>query len=316
MNRYFDEFIPAAINNSQVARAQNTSYKYMIQSWIVSLFLDCERAGMVSWEGSGFAKDGTPVLHCPNASSIKALTDAMERGDIYMHAFPHDGEASYYPDVAIFEAALQLTFGVADSLSVARPTSISQRDVPGWTRASLPILNANGIRGLSFGAGTPPGKPDTPPVFVWRDIASGAEVVTTYETAYGTAATVFVLPNGVAFAACWRGDNTGAPNLDFVASAIDQIKQQYPTAKVEVSTLDAFFEVANQPEVKSMLPVVTEEIGDGWYADPFSSRTTSSNSAFTHAFTQVVRRSVRPVEKCTVSSSMPTTASVHCRWSV
>jgi hypothetical protein len=191
----------------------------------------------------------------------------MQAGDIYMHAFPHDGEASYYPDVSIFEAALQLTFDISDRLKTPRPTAVSQRDVPGWTRATLPTLNAHGIRGLSFGAGVPPGKPDTPPVFLWRDEASGAEVVTTYETAYGTAATVFVLPNGVAFAACWMGDNTGPPSLDFVKTSLSTIQTQFPSAHVHTSTLDAFFDVANKPAVKRMLPVVTAEIGDGWYVD-------------------------------------------------
>ena len=57
--------------------------------------------------------------------------------------------------------------------------------------------------------GTPPGKPDTPPLFLWKDLPSGTDIVTTWETAYGSAATVFVLPNGVALAAAWNGDNTG-----------------------------------------------------------------------------------------------------------
>eukprot|EP00038_Savillea_parva_P014002 m.9819 g.9819 ORF g.9819 m.9819 type:complete len:715 (-) comp2679_c0_seq1:122-2266(-) len=264
LNRYFDEFIPAAIATAEAARAQGTSYSYLIQPLVVSLYFDCANAGLVSWPGSGFAHPGTPLLHCPNASSVNALKAALKRGDVYMHAFPHDGEASYYPDVTLFEAALQVAFDVADNLSIPRPTSVSQRDVPGWTRAALPTLNAHGINGLSFGAGTPPGKPDTPPIFVWRDEASGAEVVTTYETAYGTADTVFVLPNGIAFAACWQGDNRGAPDLNFTADAFETIRKQYPAAEIEASTLDAFFQVANQPEVKRLLPVITAEIGDGW----------------------------------------------------
>ena len=30
------------------------------------------------------------------------------------------------------------------------------------------------------------------------------------------------------------------------------------------STFDAFFDTANKPEVKTKLPIVTAEIGDGW----------------------------------------------------
>ena len=39
---------------------------------------------------------------------------------------------------------------------------------------------------------------------------------------------------------------------------------RYPGATVEASTLDAFFNAANEPDVKKQLPLVTAEIGDGW----------------------------------------------------
>ena len=62
----------------------------------------------------------------------------------------------------------------------------------------------------------------------------------------------------------WQGDNTGPAPLDDVAHFYQQVQGKYPGAKVSASTFDAFFKIANQPEVKSKLPVVTEEIGDGW----------------------------------------------------
>ena len=33
-------------------------------------------------------------LHCPNASAVAAFKAALRRGDIFLHGFPHDGEAS------------------------------------------------------------------------------------------------------------------------------------------------------------------------------------------------------------------------------
>jgi hypothetical protein len=110
---------------------------------------------------------------------------ALQRGDMFIHAFPHDGEASYYPDTSLFESALRLPQLVAEQAGIPPPTVISQRDVPGTTRAIIPLLRAHGIQGLSIGAGTPPGKPDTPPMFVWRDEFSNTDIVVTYETAYG-----------------------------------------------------------------------------------------------------------------------------------
>ena len=103
-----------------------------------------------------------------------------------------------------------------------------------------------------------------PPLCVWRDVPSGAEVVLTYETAYGTPSTVFVLPNGVALAAAWQGDNTGPATSQQVAADFKQLQDKYPQAKILASTFDAFFKIANEPAIKAQLPVVTEEIGDGW----------------------------------------------------
>ena len=170
----------------------------MTQSWVASLYLDCANAGMLSWPGNGAARSGLPVLHCPNATAVEDFKAALQRGDIFMHAFAHDGEASYYPDASLFEAGITMASRICDELGIARPTAVSQRDVPGWTRATLPLLNKHGITGLSFGAGTPPGKPDVPPLCIWEDTASGSSVVLTYETGYGDDSTVFVLPTGEA----------------------------------------------------------------------------------------------------------------------
>jgi hypothetical protein len=42
------------------------------------------------------------------------------------------------------------------------------------------------------------------------------------------------------------------------------LRAKFPAANVISSTFDAFFAVANQPEVKKLLPVITSEIEDGW----------------------------------------------------
>ena len=250
VNRYFDEFIPKAIALAEAGRRAGTKYTYMAQSWVVSLYLDCERAGMLSWPGSGAAEPGMPVLHCPNKTAIGAFKAALQRGDIFMHGFAHDGEASYYPDSSLFEAGIAMGERICDELGISRPTSVSQRDVPGWTRAALPLLNKHGIHGLSFGAGTPPGKPDVPPLCVWQDIASGSSVVLTYETGYGRDSTLFVLPNGEALCVAWQGDNTGPAPLADVQGFYQSLQERYPNANVSASTLDAFFQVANKPEIK------------------------------------------------------------------
>lgn len=94
--------------------------------------------------------------------------------------------------------------------------------------------------------------------------ACSCKVVTTYETAYGTIATIFVLPSGVALAVAWNGDNTGPGPAADNEMNYRKLRSIYPNATVLSSTFDAFFAAANVPEVKAKLPVVTAEIGDGW----------------------------------------------------
>ena len=265
INRYFDEFFPNAIARAEEARGTDTPWTYMTQPWIVALYLDCANAGLNAWPEAGFENGYVgPVLHCPNATSLASFKAAMQRGDIFMQAFPHDGEAGYYPDASLFEAALSVGEGIAAELDIAPPRVISQRDVPGWTRATLPLLKKHGINGISFGAGTPPGKADVPPLFVWRDVASNTDIVTTYETAYGNVKTVFILPNGVALAVQWQGDNTGPAPVKDVSKNYADLRGRYAKAAVNVSTFEAFFDEASKPEVKSLLPIVTHDILDGW----------------------------------------------------
>eukprot|EP00730_Choanoeca_flexa_P005701 TRINITY_DN12004_c0_g2_i1.p1 TRINITY_DN12004_c0_g2~~TRINITY_DN12004_c0_g2_i1.p1 ORF type:complete len:799 (+),score=141.55 TRINITY_DN12004_c0_g2_i1:145-2397(+) len=263
INRYFDQFIERAIQLSAQARSKGTQYNYLIQPWVAALYLNCSNAGLLSWPFSGLPLN-TSLLHCPSQVDKDALIRALQRGDMFLHAFPHDGEASYYPDSSLFEAALRLPQAVAWQANVTLPRVVSQRDVPGTTRAAIPLLRKYGINGLTIGAGTPPGKPDAPPLFVWRDEASGTDVVVTYETAYGKVTQVFVLPNGVAMVAAWIGDNQGPGSYEDVQGFFTYLNKTFPNADIKLGPFEPFFDIANQPDIKSQLPVITEEIGDGW----------------------------------------------------
>ena len=70
-------------------------------------------------------------------------------------------------------------------------------------------------------------------------------------------ATVFVLPNGVALAAGWVGDNSGPPPVATAQEDFTSLRALFPNATIKASTFDAFFAVANEPAVKQLLPVVT-----------------------------------------------------------
>ena len=55
----------------------------------------------------------------------------------------------------------------------------SQRDVPGLTRAAVPVLARQGVRAISVGVNggsAPPAVPLNAP-FLWRDTASGTQLL-------------------------------------------------------------------------------------------------------------------------------------------
>ena len=83
----------------------------------------------------------------------------------------------------------------------------------------------------------------------------------TWETGYGDDQEVFVLPNGVALVAAWQGDNTGPAPIDAIQQVYASLRKRYPHATVRPASFDEFFAIANQPDVKSQLPVVTQDIG-------------------------------------------------------
>jgi len=173
-------------------------------------------------------------------------------------------QQEFFPNVGLFNASMELSDELAQQLDVERPVAVSTRDVPFWSRAALPLLAKRGIIGMSFGSGGPPGRPyGVPPLFVWRDVASGTEMVVTSESGYGGPGTQFVLPNGVALAVDWTGDNSG-PSANGARSGLAGLRAQFPGANVHASTFNAFFKEANKPENKAKLPIVTAEVGDAW----------------------------------------------------
>ena len=77
MNLYFDTYFPRAIKVGEELRKRGGEerLKWMTQTYLVSLFLDCP-------EGLG--------LHCPSVDAITQFKEAVAAGDITWQAFPHN----------------------------------------------------------------------------------------------------------------------------------------------------------------------------------------------------------------------------------
>lgn len=76
----------------------------------------------------------------------------------------------------LFESGLRLTSDLDTLFGQPNRTVLSLRDVPGLTRAALPILAKYGVKAVSVGVNTFSGPPSVSRIFKWRDEASGAEL--------------------------------------------------------------------------------------------------------------------------------------------
>jgi hypothetical protein len=255
INEWFHKFFPLALSLGEELdqRGGPERLQFMAQSYVVSLFLDCP---------PGFAN-----LICPSLEEIANFTKAVNKGYIYWHAFPFNGEAEL-SEPGMFAAALNLTHSLDDRFALPHKATLSQRDVPGLTRAALPALTAAGVRALSVGINPFSTPPYVPRAFVWRDVGTGVNVTAMFHPYYygGIGYSDAVIIPGLSHAVVfdWRGDNAGPPtSVNDVIADFAAIRATFPAAQVFSSTLDNFTSLLT-PAVVSVLPVVDAEIGDTW----------------------------------------------------
>ena len=171
INEYFHSHFPKAIATGRQARAAGWQYRWMTQSWLVSAFRHCGST-RVNVHGPGHKTD----VICPNASAVAAFEEAVRSGDIVWHALPFNAEPELVSK-EVFEAMLNLTFAEDADAGHLRRRSMSQRDVPGLTRAAVPLLAAAGVGLISVGENSQCAPVNVPPIFLWRDKATNASVV-------------------------------------------------------------------------------------------------------------------------------------------
>ena len=163
IGRYFDTFIPLAINISRELKAQGGEerIRWMCHSWIVSMYLDCPPdAG----------------LHCPDAAALGEFDEAVRDGTITWHAFPHNAELSVI-NAATFKAGVELTHALDARFNLPPKTVLSQRDVPGFPRGAIAAAVAANVTAFSEGMNGRIVPPLLAPGFRWRDASRNAEIL-------------------------------------------------------------------------------------------------------------------------------------------
>ncbi len=242
VSRYFEVFIPKAIETAATLRQTSDSERYVwtTGSWLIYEYL--ERASV---------------------QNRRLLEAAIEAGDIAWHGLPFTTHSELM-DASLFRYGLTLA-QTLDRRFGKQTIAAKMTDVPGHTRAIVPLMAEFGLQFLHIGVNSAATAPDVPPVFVWRD-DGGADIVVMVHSNYGEEMTVPGLSAAIAFAYASNEegdqDNFGPHSTSQVIDNFRELREAFPQANVIASTLDAY--ARELLTIKDRLPIVTQEIGDTW----------------------------------------------------
>ena len=265
MDQAINVWIPRALQfesdmrsfNSSV-NAYNDTFVWMTQPYVLSNALDCP-----------------PHMNftCLNATVRAQLVDAMVRGAITWHAFPYNSEAELH-SADLFEAAIELSHSLSDQLGLPRPLTISQRDVPGTTKAIIPLLVKHGIRAFSIGAnGWPTDAIQYGPILRWRITADDPTLETLmlyHPGRYGgiLVKDAIIVPNFPHILITdWGDDNQGPATAETYLADLTAIRARFPGCQVRVASFDDYVTplyTAVQRGELPQIPIITAEMGDTW----------------------------------------------------
>jgi hypothetical protein len=234
---YMDDFIPGALRLAATLRERESADRFVwtTGSWLIYHYLE---------EAS--------------SADRKRMEAAIAAGDIAWHALPFTTHTELM-DADLFRFGLSLSQKL-DSRFGCKTVAAKMTDVPGHTRAIVPLMAEAGIKLMHIGVNEASTMPHVPPVFIWRDEASGHELLMIYEHHYGG----IVQVNGLreALVLQMTGDNIGPPSIEAVERVYADLRARFPTAQITSTTLDTF--AAALETVRDQLPVLTDEIGDTW----------------------------------------------------
>ena len=110
-------------------------------------------------------------LEQADAADRRRMEQAIEQGDILWHALPFTLHVEAM-DAELFRFGLRIGRRLDERFG---KTTVAGKmtDVPGHTRAMVPLLAEAGIRFLHLGVNPASPMPDVPELFLWRDEDSG-----------------------------------------------------------------------------------------------------------------------------------------------
>jgi hypothetical protein len=244
LNRYRDEFIPNAVNLAEKLNKDGADKKFI---WTTGSFLIYDS------------------LKNATQDNRERLENAIKKGYITWHGLPFTTHTELL-DKDTFEYGLSLSKNL-DAKYGKTTTAAKMTDVPGHTKAIIPILQSHGIKLLHIGVNEASKIPSVPQAFLWKH--NDSEVMVVYEGSYGSMYKNEYIDDILYF--IHSSDNHGPSSEENILEIYKKLQKDYPDYEIGASTLD---EYANELfKVKEKLPCITSEIGDSWIhgvgTDPF-----------------------------------------------
>ena len=234
--RYFEEFIPNAVKVSLELEklGGEVRFKWTTGSWLIYEYLK---------NADDKNRDG--------------LIKAIGNGNICWHGLPFTTHTELMSK-ELFEYGLSLSQRL-DRQFGKKTIAAKMTDVPGHTKAIIPLLKKAGIEMLHIGVNPASAVPEVPQIFRWQ-ADSGETVNVIYSGDYGEFTPLG--DTGTALYFAHTGDNLGSQSAEDVENIFAELRDKFPNAELIASDLNAAAEIVR--EFEDTLPIVTDEIGDSW----------------------------------------------------
>lgn len=244
-SKYIHEYIPGAIDLAQELNTpESKKFIWTTGSWILKEALTKGRS-----------------------ADREKLRKAIKDGNIVPHAMPFTTHTELL-DYDTIDYGLSIVDRL-DKLRGRKTTAAKMTDVPGHTKALVPLLAKHGIKLLHIGVNGASALCDVPPCFLWR--CGDSEVVVIYSGDYGGAFQCDLVDEVLYFDHTL--DNRGTPAPKKIINKLKAIEDKFPDYTVEAGSMDEFADIIW--EKRSELPVITDELGDTWIhgaaSDPYKS---------------------------------------------
>lgn len=236
VNKYMEEFIPNALTAAESLRRAGSEARFV---WTTGSWLICE------------------YLNTHTADAKARLEEGIRNGDIRWHGLPFTTHTELMSS-SLFEYGLSLSQRL-DARFSKKTIAAKMTDVPGHTKAIIPLLRKAGVEFLHIGVNPASAVPEVPPLFRWR--ADSGELLTVmYQKDYGEFTRIGNSGTAVYFA--HTGDNIGVQSEEMIKNLFAELRAKLPHSQITAGDLNDLAYAVR--EVEDTLPVVTDEIGDTW----------------------------------------------------